>query len=139
MSILTVPLVGIHFYPPAKQIIANVPAGTKLRLLPEPDNPYDSKAIKVMLTPADIPDFVHETLNLALDGTGVDIMDLIQGGTLQLGHVADSEGKICAKLGVPGNGDVHIAVGPDAVWEEIDAKLGFALDGSPTVKVSYQP
>lgn len=41
-------IVGARFRPPAQQILEILPAGTKLLLVRQPDNPYDAKAVAVM-------------------------------------------------------------------------------------------
>lgn len=51
----TLPLVGMHFRPPAKAILAVLPVGCPLWLEPEPENPYDANALKVNVRSADIP------------------------------------------------------------------------------------
>lgn len=86
-------LVGMHFRPPAKQLLASLPTGTLLTLEPEPENPYDEKAIKVLLDASQIPESQHETLRLTLDGTGHDLESVLEQGKWQLGYVAASDGK----------------------------------------------
>ena len=49
MPIHHAPLVGSHFRPPAKALLASLPAGFHLELRPEPLNPYDPNAIEVWL------------------------------------------------------------------------------------------
>jgi hypothetical protein len=49
MTIATAPLVGMHFRPPAKAILAVLPGHTPLRCVLEPDNPYDANAIAVFI------------------------------------------------------------------------------------------
>lgn len=46
---LTAPIVGMHFRPPAKDVIALLPAGVKLELRRQPDNEYDPFAVQVFL------------------------------------------------------------------------------------------
>ena len=46
---LVAPLRGMHFHPPATTVLGLLAAGTELRLEPQPDNPFDGNAIKVML------------------------------------------------------------------------------------------
>ncbi len=50
------PIVGMHFRPPAKAIVAHLPLDTELELRPDPENPYSTtgKAIKVFVNMADL-------------------------------------------------------------------------------------
>lgn len=137
MSLL-VPLVGMHFRPPAKWVLEHLPANTELRLVPEPENPYDPKAIKVLVEPRFIPESQHEALREKLLGTGYDLDELLAlGSPIWLGFVGDSEGKLCREAGLPGNGDVA-GMARDRGCEVADllASLGFQLDGKPAVHVS---
>lgn len=55
----TLPIVGARFRPPAQEVLDNLPAGAKLLLRRQPDNPYDGNAVQVMLNfdaVADLPD-----------------------------------------------------------------------------------
>lgn len=128
-------LVGAHFRPPAKQILQALPAGVLLRLEPEPENPYDAKAIKVFVRPSAVPEGQHEALQLALSGTGFDLQELLEfDDWLQLGFVADSDGKVCKASGLPGNREVG------AFCQELGegnfiARLGFDGKGMPIVSV----
>lgn len=47
--IMLIPMVGMRFRPPALAVLANLPSGTPLQMVREPDNQYDSNAIKVVL------------------------------------------------------------------------------------------
>lgn len=46
---LTLPIVGARFRPPAEEIILNLAAGTPLILHRQPENPYDVNAIAVLI------------------------------------------------------------------------------------------
>ena len=94
-------MVGMHFRPPAKQLVVLLSSGTDLVLVPEPENPYDRKAIKVML-PLDVfEDFAKskgvEVVNAFFEGTGYTVEDLLEAGDIHLGYVEDSAGKGFAK------------------------------------------
>lgn len=136
---LTVPLVGMHFRPPAKQVLQVLPQGAPLRIEAEPDNPYDAKALRVMVPTSVIPVEQHEELARLMVGTGQDLEEVLQQELVWLGFIADSEGKVCLKAGRPGNGHV-IAAAQSAMpggvdWPEVRAKLGFFPDGAPAVVV----
>jgi len=134
---LQVPLVGAHFRPPAKQIIAHLPSEARLVLRPEPENPYDAKAIKVFGLMSEVPETQHEELNLALDGTGHELADLLEQGEVWLGYIGDSDGKLCKGQGLPGNREVaemvHAVIGE--AWTEAVGHLSFLPDGKPAVTV----
>lgn len=139
MTTLSCPLVGGHFRPPAKQVLSVLHSGCPLALVPEPENPYDPKAIKVMLDPADILVSQHEALAAALDGV-CDLDSVMLDGRLHVGYVADSTGKVCQKRGEPGNGQLAEVVngwnGDGMEWEDVAASLTFAPDGQAMVTVS---
>lgn len=133
---ILVPLVGAHFRPPAKQVLAHLPAGAKLTLVPEPGNPYDPKAIKVLvLVGAEIPENQHQSLRSALAGTGTELEELLESEGLQLGFIADSDGKMCQKEGCAGNREVgEMAQGPEG-WDGLEVRLSFDSAGRPAVAV----
>lgn len=132
---LTSLLVGSHFNPPAKTLLAHLPARCPLTLEPDPENPYDPEAIKVMLSPEAVPESQYEALAAALPLQGCTIEQLMSGGLVQLGHVARSGGKPLlqaeAKLGQRFAGNAEFA---DWIKDPLhEAVLGFAADGSPLV------
>ena len=73
MPIHHAPLVGSHFRPPAKALLASLPAGFHLELRPEPSNPYDQNAIAVWLDATHLPQQAKDELQLTLEGTGFEI------------------------------------------------------------------
>ncbi len=136
---LLVPLVGAHFRPPAKWVLAHLPAGTALRLEPEPENAYDPKAIRVLCRIEDVPGSERAALDNDLAGTGFDLGEMLAAGEqyVWLGYVADSDGKICRDQGRPGNrevGEVLATVAADCVW----ATLASGADGKPLVRVEVR-
>lgn len=133
MKTLTVPLVGMHFRPPAKQVLAALPSGAELILEPEPENPYDPKAVKVLARTKAIPTSQHSSLDESLQGTGVYLQDLLAWEDIWLGYVADSDGKVCAG-GKPGNREVVSAM----LSASHQATLVFLPDGKPAVVVSWE-
>jgi hypothetical protein len=80
-------IVGAHFRPPAKTILFNLPVGTKLELIPEPENPYDVNAIAVHLLPDNIPESVHEDLDQALMNSASSLADVLALETIHLGYI----------------------------------------------------
>jgi len=138
MAPLQVPLVGAHFRPPAKQVIAHLPSEARLVLRPEPENPYDAKAIKVFGLMSEVPETMLDDLNLALDGTGHELADLLDQKEVWLGYIGDSDGKLCKGQGLPGNREVaemaHAVIGE--AWTEAVGRLSFLPDGKPAVTVT---
>lgn len=43
------PLVGAYFRPPAQAVLSQLPSGAALLIEPEPSNPYDENACRVLL------------------------------------------------------------------------------------------
>ena len=139
MTTLYAPLVGMHFRPPAKQVLASLPSGCALSLVPEPENPYDAKAIRVEVLPAEtIPLSQMEVLAQALEGTGHELHEIMSPGAepLHLGYVGDSDGKVCRQANSPGNREVaELFSNLGAPWP---ATLAFAPDGNPLVRVEVR-
>ena len=80
-------IVGAHFRPPAKAILASLPTGAVLSLVPEPENPFDSNAIAVFVEPKEIPPSEHETLNETAQGMGFSIEDILTAPAWHLGYI----------------------------------------------------
>lgn len=87
MTLVRAPIVGMHFHPPAKQVINMLPADTPLDLVFDPENQYDSWAIKVFADPKAIPKHYLPDLEIHLPGYGLNLDDLLQG-PIWLGHIA---------------------------------------------------
>lgn len=128
---ISAPIVGAHFRPPAKQLLACLPAGTTLVCVPEPTNPYDPKAIKVFIAGEDIPPGQWPALEAALDGTGYLADDLVAVGVrTQIGYIADSDGKIIRERGGNGNREMaEAAAAAGFVEGELLGTLAFDSDG----------
>lgn len=138
MAKYTTLIVGAHFRPPAKQVLAVLAAGAALRLEEENDNPYDAEAIKVFVSTDEIPPNQYKTLDEELPNAGLTLEQLMSTGPVWLGYVPASGGKPLAKakLAEPeliGNHEVRelgfTILGQQA--EGCRATLGFGLDGSP--------
>lgn len=105
MYVIIVPLVGMRFRKPAEKVLATLASGWPLLLEPEPDNPYDAKAIKVSVEVSGL----DETSGLVEDfaDCGLDFVEMVEAGdAFHLGYLADSDGKVCQKTGGPGNREV---------------------------------
>jgi hypothetical protein len=86
-----VPVVGLHFHPPALQIILELAIGTKLTLIREPDNKYDKNAIKVLL-PGFSSTGEHADVYARYGCKAEDEGNLI-GDLLHLGYIASKTGE----------------------------------------------
>ena len=78
-------ILGSHFRPPAKLIFQYLASGTVLLLEPEPDNPYDANAIKVMLLSRDLP--TDEEFIDNLQSFGHDIEELRSRRRIHLAYI----------------------------------------------------
>src|SRR5258706_6686427 len=127
-SILQSLLVGAHFRPPAKQVLAHLPVGAELILQREPENPYDVGAIKVLVDLVEVAEGQRGALDEALTGTGVDLVELLEAEEpLQLGYVISATNKKLA------NWASNLAVGEFMDRGACVARLGFTAEGEPLV------
>ena len=99
-------LVGIRFARGASALLACLPQGTRVELRPEPENPYDAEAIRVVLA---LPSAVLSEGRLAaqaeaLAGAGLSPSSVLAEPEWPLGHVGASEGKplAIARASAPG-------------------------------------
>jgi hypothetical protein len=86
-------LVGMHFRPPAKAVLEHLPSLAPLDLDPEPNNPYDPFAVRVLVMPGEVPAAEYDALGLDLGGYGYDLEEFLQGPALQLGYIGSKPGK----------------------------------------------
>ena len=86
-----VPLVGAHYRPPAKALLAHLPTGAKLMLRPEPNNPYDSSAIAVLIDPEQVPSSQHRKLENDALSYGFDLEEILSRDEWHLGYVKATE------------------------------------------------
>lgn len=136
---LICPLVGAHFRPPAKQILAHLPAGAGLILEPEPENPFDPQAVKVSVPVTAIPESEFPALAQELPEAGLTLEQLMSGGTVWLGYIAKSSGKPLTQAqqsepSLVGNAEVAEVTaqrGPGS------ARLAFGPDGSPRAQITW--
>ena len=125
-------LVGSHFRPPARQVLARLPSFTPLRLEPEEDNPYDENAIKVFVSTQAIPEQEYEELERELQGTGHDVDTVCQMEEIWLGYVAASGGKPLAGTKYVGNLEFK------GLWWDSRAELRFDGQGRALVALLAQ-
>ncbi len=138
MSKFTTLIVGAHFRPPAKQLLAALAGGCQLTLLEDNENAYDAAAVKVMLDPQDIPEVAQAELEGTLPDAGLTLAQLMSTGPIQLGFVPAQAGKPLAKARqtdpeLLGNLQVR------ELMPDVAATLGFAIDGSPLLLLETNP
>lgn len=98
MTKYTTLIVGTHFRPPAKQVLAHLASGAQLSLFEDNENPYDAAAIRVMLDPATvIPESEFPSLESELLEVGVTLEQLISGDLIHIGFVPAQDGKPLAR------------------------------------------
>jgi len=143
MNIFLCPIVGAFFRPPAKTILKLLDAGHELVLDPEPENPYDSDAIKVgvRLNTIMIAESAVETVRdelMRYGATWEDLQkdefgELLEDPVLHLGYVPRSGAKTAKIDGEPsfGNKEIGKVIGqPD--WK---ATLTFSPAGQVLVQI----
>lgn len=127
-------LVGAHFRPPAKAVLAALPSETPLALRAEPENPYDTQAMAVYLTMSDLEVAVGPgtprriALEDSLPSMGWAWEALCASGdTIQLGYLARQ-----------GNKDLNKVPGLKAApaFTEGDAVLKWGANGEALVMQS---
>ena len=133
---LSIPLVGSNFRPPAREVLSILPAGTSLELRHESDNPYDPNAVAVFVDMGDWP-IVKLPLLQDMLGTQLDASELCSRGLMHLGYIARTGNK--TTKGGPGNREV-LDMADSIPWGllGLDAKLGLAMEGWPTVVIGYK-
>ena len=136
MMSLKLPLVGMHFHPPAKVLLEHLPAGTPLILVADPQNQYDHLAILVMLELAENIPPVTEALLEALGGFGFTLEELHAASPVTLGHIGATGSKASLQSGCPdGNVEVHGLVAAQGLEWPLRAVLAFGAAGRPCVIV----
>lgn len=89
---ITTQLVGAHFRPPAKALLACLPAGHPLLLRPEPTNEYDDNAVQVVLRTPSLDSLLTnaafaEELEQQLAGQGFDLAQVREADEWHLGYL----------------------------------------------------
>ena len=149
---ITTQLVGAHFRPPAKALLAVLPAGHPLFLRPEPTNEYDSNAVQVVLLTTSLASFLEEEFfqdQLAgeLLGQGFDIETVLEAPEWHLGYLprAAKGNKALEEWNVQVQQAIHTVCGrehPDDMPIEgatVVCSLSFDSAGKPTVIIPWPP
>jgi hypothetical protein len=131
MSTYTLPIVGAHFRPPAKAILANLPSSASLRLAPEPTNPYDPNAISVHVSPSEIPESQHQALALTTEGMGFGLDQILEADSWHLGYIPAVNAKDIAPVLSNHLDNLFLTCGQKEDF--VSGTLVFAPDGKPQV------
>lgn len=134
MRTIISPIVGMHFRPPAKWVIAVLPRGCQLRLEPEPENPYDEHAVQVWVEPRAIPASRHAELEQALEGCGMVLDQVLSSGSLMLGYLASEKNTKALAPGL-GEWEANVAVGPMLLTGDWQVTLLWGPSGEPLCRV----
>ena len=126
-------LVGMHFRPPARQVLERLRLGTRLELRREPDNAYDPWAVEVWVSPAEIeldegPFPLDLSFAVVLAGAGCDLEELLAQEAIQLGFLGASP-----KLIEAGQVANRVVAEEMDSGEVVEAKLTVSLSGKPSV------
>lgn len=114
------PIVGMHFRPPAKSILQVLHMGCPLHVVPEPENSYDTNALRIEVASADIKEEMHDTLNTLAAGQGFTTEDILAQEYWQLGYIE-------AKNGSAG------MLAPKIAGRTVSGTLCFDLKGKPMI------
>lgn len=134
---LAAPIVGMRFHPPAEGVLQLLGAETPLLLVPEPENPYDEKAVKVLVEAKEmLRGSPSATVADVLAPYGFDYEELERQGRVMLGYLAREDtvakmGRVAA--GLASNADVLAAFGPSLA--DAGATLAFDMRGAPVARI----
>jgi len=87
---------GAFFRPPAKEILANLPTGHKLRLQAEPENLHDAFAVAVYVDSSTLPR--DEDLIAAVAARGITDEGLFSTPSWHLAYVERAKSNNCEKI-----------------------------------------
>lgn len=118
MSTRTYPIVGAFYRPPAEALLAVLPIGAKLRLVPEDENQYDPNAIAVWLLQASLPE-INDTLAASLASYGVTAEAYTELEDVHVGYLPR---------------DVAAALRAEGMSAPVDAEFSVNPRGKPLVR-----
>jgi len=149
---ITTQLVGAHFRPPAKALLACLPAGHPLFLRPEPTNEYDANAVQVVLLRSTLEPLLadvafSEELENQLAGQGFDLATVREADEWHLGYLPR------AAKGNPKLEEWNVGVqkaihevcpqahddGSEQIAPVVPAALSFDSTGKPAVIIPWPP
>ena len=123
MNLDSLSIVGMHFRPPAKAILAHLPSGANLYLQREPENPYDENAVMVLVDYEEIPEGQHTQLACVAEPYGYSLEDLAKNSPWHLGYISRQEAETLSPilLSNPSYG----------------ATLAFSPEGKPLANITF--
>lgn len=145
---ITTQLVGAHFRPPAKALLACLPAGHPLLLRPEPSNEYDANAVQVVLLRSTLePLLADEAFSAELEnqlaGQGFDLATVREADEWHLGYLprAAKGNPALEEWNVGVQRAIHEVASADANGEHpcVFAQLSFDSTGKPAVIIPWPP
>lgn len=140
-------IVGAHFRPPAKPILAALHGDCPLELRPEPENKFDPNAIAVYVWSADLADNADlETMTTNLLGFGSDLETVQTQEAWHLGYIPRVEAEqvigsflgssVKAKIGFTPTGEAA-AVWTEQDWFKTDEELLLEEEGDEESDEAY--
>lgn len=143
---ITTALVGAHFRPPAKALLAFLPTGCPLALRPEPTNEYDSNAVQVVLrttvlAPMLLHPSVRDEAESQLAGAGFDLQSIQAQEEWHLGYLpkAAKGNPALEAWNVQVQEAIHDACQPAGSHATAACCLSFDSSGKPTVIIHWPP
>lgn len=149
MDSITTNLVGAHFRPPAKALLACLPAGHPLYLRPEPTNEFDENAVQVLLASSTIPqdEFLRDELNNQLAGQGFDLETVLGEPEWHLGYLPKAakgnkeleEWQIGVQKAIHEIATVEMPHETGLHYSTVPCTLSFDSAGKPVLMIPWPP
>jgi hypothetical protein len=149
---ITTSIVGQHFRPPAKALLACLPAGHPLFLRPEPSNEWDENAVQVLLhsnslLPLLTEAFFRDELERQLAGQGSDVESVLAQAEWHLGYLprAAKGNKELEEWNVQVQQAIHAVCGREHSDDmpieglQVACSLSFDSTGKPAVIIPWPP
>jgi hypothetical protein len=89
--LVTSPIVGARFRPPAAGLLSVLPAAARLLVRREPDNQYDPNALQVLVTRETLAQLPEQQLQAACEGFGFGASEVLAAAEWHLGYVPRGE------------------------------------------------
>ena len=120
-QLVSLPIVGAKFRPPAAGLLSVLPQGASLLVRREPDNPHDANALQVLVERSTLEQIPPAQLQAACEGFGFSAADILDAMCWHLGYVPRKDAEVLAPSF------------DEAGAHEVPARLTFALDGRLSV------
>lgn len=132
LSPSSLPIVGAHFRPPAKALLAALRSSFPLELRPEPHNPYDANAVGVWMDALNLNNDEASELDGTLQDMGSDLDDILEQRFWHLGYIprAEAEGlheRIA--LAIEQHNVNAAPTNDDFPWQGLPGTLSFTPEG----------